>query len=123
MLSEQEVNRRHKREELMRMGIDPYPANLFEVTATIADVRAGRGGAVPPHLRGSGYAGATQLGHGAGYTYTHDEPDGVGPQQFLPDDLLPDADYYYPTSRGWEERLGERWRRLRAVIRGGESAT
>lgn len=93
------------------------------INAAIADVRAGRGGAVPPHLRGSGYAGATQLGHGAGYTYTHDEPDGVGPQQFLPDDLLPDADYYHPTSRGWEERLGERWRRLRAVIRGGESAT
>ena len=40
-----------------------------------------------------------------------------------PDDLLPDADYYHPTSRGWEERLGERWRRLRAVIRGGQSAT
>lgn len=93
------------------------------INAAIADVRAGRGGAVPPHLRGSGYAGATQLGHGAGYTYTHDEPDGVGPQQFLPDDLLPDADYYHPTSRGWEERLGERWRRLRAVIRGGQSAT
>ncbi|OIN60212.1 lysine--tRNA ligase [Arsenicibacter rosenii] len=39
-LSEQEINRRNKREELMRMGIDPYPAELFDVTAHIADLRA-----------------------------------------------------------------------------------
>lgn len=31
-LSDQEINRRHKREELMRLGIDPYPAELFEVS-------------------------------------------------------------------------------------------
>lgn len=89
------------------------------VNAAIADVRAGRGGAVPAHLRGSGYAGASRLGHGEGYRYSHDEPAGVGAQQFLPDDLLAgDADYYQPTGRGWEERLGPRWAELRRIIRG-----
>lgn len=39
-LSEQEINRRQKREELLRMGIDPYPAGLFDVTTTAADIRA-----------------------------------------------------------------------------------
>ncbi|MEZ0612199.1 lysine--tRNA ligase [Fibrella sp. WM1] len=39
MFSEQEVNRRQKREELMRLGIDPYPAELFDVTHTIAQLR------------------------------------------------------------------------------------
>jgi len=87
------------------------------INAAIADVRAGRGGAVPAHLRGSGYAGAARLGHGDGYRYSHDEPNGVGPQQYLPDDLV-DAEYYHPTDRGWEERLGPRWRDLRAIIRG-----
>ncbi|WP_128546664.1 lysine--tRNA ligase [Larkinella soli] len=38
ILSEQEINRRNKREELMRMGIDPYPAELFEVNVTAADI-------------------------------------------------------------------------------------
>ncbi|MGA0556338.1 lysine--tRNA ligase [Larkinella sp. VNQ87] len=38
ILSEQEINRRNKREELMRMGIDPYPADLFEVNVTAADI-------------------------------------------------------------------------------------
>ena len=87
------------------------------INAAIADVRAGKGGPVPPHLRGTGYAGAARLGHGEGYRYTHDEPAGVGQQQFLPDDLV-EADYYQPTTRGWEERLGPRWRDLRRIIRG-----
>lgn len=93
-------------------------ASYSAINAAIADVRAGRGGAVPPHLRGSSYAGAQKLGHGVGYKYTHDELLGVGQQQFLPDDLLDSADYYHPTNRGWEERLGARWAQLRAVIRG-----
>ena len=47
------------------------------INAAIADIRAGEGGPVPPHLRGSGYAGATRLGHGEGYRYAHDDPAGV----------------------------------------------
>src|SRR5690606_5529785 len=91
------------------------------INAAIADVRDGRGGPVPAHLRGTGYSGAAALGHGEGYRYSHDEPAGVGAQQFLPDDLV-DADYYQPTARGWEERLGPRWRELRAIIRGQADA-
>ncbi len=79
------------------------------INAAIADIRAGRGGAVPPHLRGSGYAGAERLGHGAGYVYAHDEPDAVARQQYLPDDLHDTVSYYQPTDRGFEERLRSRW--------------
>lgn len=86
------------------------------VNAAIADVRAGHGGAVPAHLRGASYSGAADLGHGVGYRYTHDEPGGVGTQQFLPDDLLGEADYYHPTDRGWEERIGPRWAAIRRTI-------
>ncbi len=78
------------------------------INAAVADVRAGRGGAVPPHLRGSGYAGAERLGHGAGYVYAHDEPDAVARQQYLPDDLHGQTAYYAPTDRGFEERLRAR---------------
>jgi lysyl-tRNA synthetase class 2 len=38
LLSEQEILRRQKREELMRMGIDPYPPEEFSVNATAADI-------------------------------------------------------------------------------------
>ncbi|GAA6526639.1 replication-associated recombination protein A [Intrasporangium sp. DVR] len=83
------------------------------INAAIADVRAGRGGAVPAHLRGSGYAGAQRLGHGDGYVYAHDEPDGVARQQYLPDDLHGRTEYYVPTNRGFEERLRTRLEWLR----------
>jgi putative ATPase len=88
------------------------------INEAIADVRAGRGGLVPPHLRGSGYAGAARLGHGDGYVYSPDQPDGVARQDYLPEDLQGRVDYYRPTDRGFEERLGPRWAWLRDRIRG-----
>ncbi len=38
-LSEQETQRRKEREELMKLGIDPYPAELFEVNASAQDIK------------------------------------------------------------------------------------
>ncbi len=38
MLSEQEIQRRQKREELMRIGINPYPAEMFESNVTAVDI-------------------------------------------------------------------------------------
>ncbi|WP_026180988.1 replication-associated recombination protein A [Demetria terragena] len=94
-------------------------ASYAAINAAIADVRDGRGGAVPAHLRDAHYAGASTLGHGGGYQYSHDQPGGVGTQQFLPDDLHDTADYYQPTDRGWEERIGPRWAQVRRTIHGG----
>jgi len=86
------------------------------INEAIADVRAGRGGPVPAHLRGSGYAGAARLGHGKGYVYAHDEPDAVAAQQYLPDDLAGTTDYYRPSDRGFEARLQERWTWLKGRL-------
>lgn len=95
-------------------------ASYAAVNAAIADVRAGKGGAVPVHLRGSGYAGASRLGHGDGYVYAHDEPDSVAAQQYLPDDLHGVADYYHPKPHGFEERMVSRWQWLRRRLGRGE---
>jgi lysyl-tRNA synthetase, class II len=38
ILSEQELLRRQKREDLMKMGIDPYPAEMFDVNVTAEDI-------------------------------------------------------------------------------------
>ena len=93
-------------------------SSYLGINEAIADIRAGKGGPVPVHLRGSGYAGATRLGHGEGYRYAHDDPAGVVTQQYLPDDLLVDTDYYRPTDRGFEQTLSSRWARLKERIRG-----
>ncbi|MFC4064915.1 replication-associated recombination protein A [Actinoplanes subglobosus] len=83
----------------------------------MADVRAGRGGPVPPHLRDAHYPGSRGLGHGRGYRYPHDDPRGVVRQQYVPDDLV-GTDYYRPTDHGAERAVGERVPRLRRIVRG-----
>lgn len=85
--------------------------------AAMADVRAGRGGPVPPHLRDAHYSGSRGLGHGRGYRYPHDDPRGVVRQQYVPDDLV-GTDYYRPTDHGAERAVGERVPRLRRIVRG-----
>lgn len=38
LLSEQEILRRQKRDELVSLGIEPYPAESFETNTTIRDI-------------------------------------------------------------------------------------
>ncbi len=83
---------------------------------SVADVRKGLAGPVPPGLRDGHYAGAKKLGHAQTYVYPHSHPDGVVPQQYPPDALV-GKDYYRPTGRGAEARLGERLAKLRAILR------
>jgi putative ATPase len=85
--------------------------------AALSDVRTGRGGPVPRHLRDAHYQGARKLGHGSGYRYPHDDPMGVVTAQYPPDDLV-GTDYYAPTKHGAERELAERVPRLRRVVRG-----
>jgi putative ATPase len=62
---------------------------------------------VPPHLRSAATAGQRALGDGVDYRYPHDDPDGVSPQQYLPDGAE-DAILYRPRSRGAEMELAAR---------------
>ena len=39
-LSEQELRRRHEREELQKLGIEPYPSALFDVNVTAQEIKA-----------------------------------------------------------------------------------
>jgi len=91
-------------------------AAYLGVDAAVADVRAGRGGPVPAHLRDAHYAGAQKIGHGKGYLYAHDAPHGVASQQYAPDDL-DGREYYRPTEHGAEREIGARLQRIRALLR------
>jgi putative ATPase len=92
-------------------------AVIVAVDEAIADVRAGKIGTVPPHLRDAHYGGAKDLGHGTTYKYSHDEPFGIAEQQYPPDVVL-GREYYRPTSLGAEASVKERWTRIRRLIRG-----
>ena len=81
----------------------------------MADVRAGRLGQVPAHLRDAHYAGAERLGHGRDYLYPHDFPHGVVAQRYLPDELA-GRRYYEPTGNGFEKQLASRLEAVRRIL-------
>jgi putative ATPase len=86
------------------------------IGAAMGDISAGKAGLVPSHLRDGHYSGAAALGNAQGYKYAHDDPDGVVPQQYPPDELV-GVDYYRPTGRGAEREISGRLDKLRAIIR------
>ncbi|WP_175955625.1 replication-associated recombination protein A [Schaalia sp. Marseille-Q2122] len=82
-------------------------AAYLAIDRALADLRAGKGGPVPRHLRDAHYAGAKKLGHGQDYQYAHDAPHSVAAQQYLPDDLE-GVEYYTPTQNGNEAMITKR---------------
>ncbi|WP_449279905.1 replication-associated recombination protein A [Leucobacter sp. GX0328] len=92
-------------------------AVITAIDSAIADVRAGRFGLVPPHLRDAHYPGAKKMGHGKGYIYPHHDPRGVSTQQYLPDELE-ERIYYSPTTHGNEREVSERLEKIRRISRG-----
>jgi putative ATPase len=90
-------------------------AVVMAIGAAQSDVRAGLIGAVPAHLRDAHYAGAKSYGHGQGYVYPHDLPEGIAAQQYAPDAVNGRA-YYEPTTHGMEARFSERARLIRAIL-------
>lgn len=85
------------------------------IDRAIQDVREGKIGEVPPHLRDSHYSRAGSLGHGVGYQYPHDLPEGVANQSYLPAEIK-NATYYQPTQHGNEVNLVKIWEKIRRLL-------
>ena len=64
------------------------------------------------HLRDAHYRGAQELGHGKGYVYPHDEPQGWVPQEHLPVEVAGEQ-FYRASGHGAELDLVEQWRKRR----------
>ena len=80
--------------------------------AALADVRSGKGSAVPDHLKDAHYQGAKDLGRGVDYKYPHSYDDGWVKQQYLPDTLI-NAKYYTPKpSSKFESALAKQYEKF-----------
>lgn len=86
------------------------------INSALADVRNGVVGQVPNALKSSNFAKAQSQGAGVGYEYPHDSSRAVIPQRYLDDKVLP-RKYYIPKEVGQERELGERWNKLREIVR------
>jgi putative ATPase len=93
-------------------------ASKVAIDEALADVQQrGHAYPVPPAFRDASYPDAERYGHGAGYQYSHDDPDRL--QEFLPDPLR-GRRYYEPRSEAERARLAGLPRGSRAR-RGGTS--
>lgn len=86
------------------------------INSALADVRNGVVGQVPNSLKSSNFAKAQSQGAGVGYEYPHDSSRAVVPQRYLDDKVL-GRKYYLPKDVGHERELGERWAKLRDIVR------
>lgn len=91
-------------------------AVVSAIGAAQSDVREGRIGPVPAHLRDAHYGGAKKLGQGQSYQYAHDDERGVVAQQYAPD-VVADRTYYQPTTHGAEREYAERLEKIRRILR------
>ena len=94
-------------------------ASYRAIGAALAHVEREGAHRPPPALRDSSAANARGLGHGEGYAYPHDHPDGVLDESLLPEGME-GVSFYAPTGRGPEGELAARLRELRARLREDE---
>ena len=89
---------------------------ICAIDAAIEDIRSGKHGEIPKHLKDVHYEGAKKLGRGLTYQYPHSFPHHWVKQQYLPDELR-DVSYYeygpnkleQTTRKYWEEiKKGEK---------------
>ena len=107
---------------VVHLALAPKSNSVYRaIAAAVDDVRNGRSGPVPAHLRDASYPGAARLGHGKGYLYPHDYPDGIVRQSYLPAEASRSR-YYEPTRHGAEARYAERSERIRSVLDAGPEA-
>ncbi|MFC1706523.1 replication-associated recombination protein A [Planctomycetota bacterium] len=90
------------------LAVAPKSNALYRAyEAARSDVQSARPFAIPLYLRNAPTKLLKSLGYGEGYLYAHDQPDAIGTQRCLPQELARTR-YYEPTDRGIEARIAER---------------
>ena len=93
---------------IVELALSPKSNTAYQaLDSALADIRSGRTGDIPAHLKDAHYQGAKSLGHGVGYKYPHSYDGGWVKQQYLPDEIK-NRRYYQPKSTGkFEQGLAQ----------------
>ncbi|GGI40191.1 replication-associated recombination protein A [Mammaliicoccus stepanovicii] len=88
-------------------------STVTSIDAALSDIRNGKAGLVPKHLKDGHYQGAKELGNAIGYKYPHNYENGYVEQQYLPD-TLKNKKYYQPkTTSKAEQKFAEVYQNLK----------
>ena len=85
---------------------------ICAVDAALSDIRGGKMGDVPLHLKDAHYSGAQKLGRGTDYKYPHNYPNHYVSQQYLPDELT-GRKYYIPCENKLEQQTEKYWKGIK----------
>ncbi|MFC0522500.1 replication-associated recombination protein A [Pontibacillus salicampi] len=89
---------------IVELALSPKSNSAYKaLDAALSDIRKGKSGDVPKHLKDSHYKGAEYLGHGIEYKYPHNYENAWVNQQYLPDSIK-NAVYYSPKKTGKFEK-------------------
>ncbi|KGX93524.1 recombinase RarA [Pontibacillus halophilus JSM 076056 = DSM 19796] len=89
---------------IVELCLSPKSNTAYKsLDAALSDIRKGKSGDVPAHLKDAHYKGAEKLGRGIDYQYPHNYESGWVDQQYLPDSIK-DAVYYSPKKTGKFEK-------------------
>ncbi|WP_435990045.1 replication-associated recombination protein A [Rossellomorea sp. LjRoot5] len=90
---------------------------ITAIDLALADIRKGKSGEVPDHLKDAHYQGAKELGRGVEYKYPHSYESGWVPQTYLPDKLKK-AQYYTPKATGkFEQAIAQVYEKINKQVK------
>ncbi|SFA69388.1 Recombination protein MgsA [Lentibacillus halodurans] len=91
---------------VVELSLSPKSNTAYKaLDQALDDIRNGKSGDVPAHLKDSHYQGAHKMGRGVNYKYPHNYENGWVDQQYLPD-TIKNKDYYKPKNSGkFEQQL------------------
>jgi len=85
---------------VIELALSPKSNTAYKaLDQALSDIRNGKSGDIPNHLKDAHYAGAKTLGRGVGYKYPHAYESGWVDQQYLPENMK-HKKYYRPKVTG-----------------------
>lgn len=90
---------------IVELALSPKSNTAYKaLDSALSDIRSGKSGDIPSHLKDSHYKGAKDLGRGLDYKYPHNYEGAWVAQQYLPD-RLKSQKYYQPKDTGKFEKV------------------
>ncbi|GEN85475.1 replication-associated recombination protein A [Oceanobacillus sp. FSL W8-0428] len=98
---------------VVELALSPKSNTAYKaLDAALEDIRKGKSGDIPAHLKDAHYSGANKLGRGIDYKYPHNYPGAWVKQQYLPD-TIKNRNYYTPKETGkFENALKQVYERI-----------
>src|SRR5690625_2607672 len=101
----------------IELALSPKSNSAYKsLDSALADIRKGRAGTVPKHLKDGHYASAEKLGNAIGYEYPHNFHNNIVAQQYLTDTLM-DREYFMPTKNTkYEAQLEDIYSKIKSLL-------